>query len=41
VLPLAITILAITWVVGLLTSLVGPNTFLGDLLRTCFKIAAE
>lgn len=32
VLPLAITILAVTWVVGLLTSLVGPNTFLGDLL---------
>lgn len=32
VLPLIITILAITWVAGLLTSLVGPDTFLGDLL---------
>ena len=32
VLPLAITVLAVTWVVGLLTSLVGPDTFLGDLL---------
>lgn len=32
VLPLAITILAVTWVVGLLTSLVGPGTFLGELL---------
>lgn len=32
VLPLIITVLAVTWVVGLLTSLVGPDTFLGDLL---------
>ena len=32
VLPLVITVLAVTWVISLLTGLVGPNTLLGDLL---------
>ena len=32
VLPLVITILAVTWVIGLLNGLVGPNTFLGEVL---------
>jgi uncharacterized membrane protein len=32
VLPLVITIVAVTWFIGLLAGLVGPETFLGDLL---------
>jgi uncharacterized membrane protein len=32
VLPLVITIVAVTWFIGLLAGLVGPETFLGELL---------
>ena len=32
VLPLVITVLAVTWVISFLTSLVGPNTLLGEFL---------
>jgi len=32
VMPLAITVLAVSWVINLLGGLIGPNTFLGDLL---------
>ena len=32
VLPLVITVLAVTWVISFLNGLVGPNTFLGELL---------
>lgn len=32
VLPLVITVLAVSWVINLLGGLIGPNTFLGDLL---------
>ncbi|TWU30844.1 DUF502 domain-containing protein [Novipirellula artificiosorum] len=32
VLPLVITVLAVSWVINLLAGLIGPETFLGDLL---------
>lgn len=32
ILPLVITIIAITWALGFMAGLVGPNTFLGNLL---------
>lgn len=32
VMPLVITILAVSWVINLLSGLIGPDTFLGDLL---------
>ena len=32
ILPLVITVVAITWAIGFMAGLVGPNTFLGDLL---------
>ncbi len=32
ILPLVITVIAITWAIGFMAGLVGPNTFLGDLL---------
>ena len=32
VLPLVITVLAVTWVIGFLNALVGPETFLGEAL---------
>ena len=33
VLPLVITVLAVTWVISFMNGLVGPDTFLGNLLR--------
>ncbi len=32
ILPMVITVLAVTWVIGFMNGLVGPDTFLGDLL---------
>lgn len=34
ILPLVITVVAITWAIGFMAGLVGPDTFLGNILRS-------